>query len=66
MAYTELIEEAKDLSDSNMIEVIDFIKFLKAKQGHQVQDRQSNTLKGKLKYMAEDFDETPECFREYM
>ena len=66
MAYAELIEEAKDLNDSNMIEVIDFIRFLKTKQDHQTHNRQSNTLKGKLKYMADDFDETPDCFKEYM
>lgn len=66
MAYTDLIEEAKDLNDSNIIEVIDFIRFLKTKQDHQTHNRQSNTLKRKLKYMADDFNETPECFKEYM
>ncbi|WP_031548203.1 DUF2281 domain-containing protein [Oribacterium sp. FC2011] len=66
MVYAELIEEAKDLSESNMSEVIDFIKFLKSRQEQPVHERKSNTLKGKLKYMADDFDETPNCFKEYM
>ena len=28
--------------------------------------RESNLLNGALKYMADDFDETPDCFKEYM
>lgn len=62
MVYAELIEEAKDLSESNMSEVVDFIKFLKSRQEQPANERKSNTLKGRLKYMADDFDETPDCF----
>jgi hypothetical protein len=32
MAYAEIIEEAKTLSDNSASEVLDFIKFLKAKE----------------------------------
>ncbi|SEG45783.1 Protein of unknown function [Butyrivibrio sp. Su6] len=65
MAYAELIEEAKKLSEDNIPEVIDFIRFLNSKQDNK-KERQSNLLSGKLKYMADDFDETPDCFKEYM
>lgn len=62
--YADLIEEAKDLSEDNMLEAIDFIKFLKSKQNQTVHERKSNTLKGKLKYMADDFDETPDYYKQ--
>ena len=66
MAYAELIEEAKGLDESNISEVIDFIKFLKAKNSTQKSAIVFDELKGGLKYMADDFDETPDCFKEYM
>ena len=66
MAYSEIIEEAKTLSDSNMAEVLDFIKFLKNKQTSSVKHRTPGLLKGKLKFIADDFDETLDCFKEYM
>ena len=65
MAYSELIEAAKDLSENDIAEVVDFVNFLKLKSNRSnrvVLD----SLKGKLKYMADDFDETPDCFKEYM
>ena len=65
MTYTDLIEEAKKLSEDNIAEVIDFIKFLNSKQPEK-KERKSNLLAGKLKYMADDFDETSDCFKEYM
>ena len=66
MAYAELIEEARGLSESSVYEVIDFIKFLKAKEAKPTKERKSNLLAGGLKYMADDFDETPDCFKEYV
>ena len=68
MAYSELIEEAKTLTDRNMVEVIDFIRFLKAKQNGIIkyQRRCPDLLKGRLKFMADDFDETPDCFGGYI
>ena len=65
-AYAELIEEAKGLSDHSLYEIIDFIKFLKAKEMNQGSQIQFDAFKGHLLFMAEDFDETPDCFKEYM
>ncbi len=67
MAYAELInEEIKYLSDDNAAEVLDFVKFLRKKQEEKKNGLKLDLLKGGLKYMAEDFDETPDCFEEYM
>ena len=66
MAYAEIIEEAKGLSENRAAEVLDFIKFLKSCDGGRTTERKSNLLAGGLIFMADDFDETPECFREYM
>ncbi len=63
MAYAEIIKEAKGLSEVNLYEVLDFIMFLKAKEKKRGTERKSNLLKGKLKYIADDFDETPDCFK---
>ena len=66
MAYAEIIEEAKGLSEYRAAEVLDFIKFLKANDGERKLERKSNLLAGGLVFMADDFDKTPECFEEYM
>ena len=67
MAYAELInEEIKYLSDDNAAEVLDFVKFIRKKQEEKKNELKLDLLKGGLKYMAEDFDETPDCFEEYM
>ena len=67
MAYAELVEEAKGLSESSVSEVIDFIKFLKAKEEPKnISGIKFDLLKGGLKYMADDFDAPLDCFREYM
>ena len=67
MAYVELInEEIKYLSDNDAAEVLDFAKFLRGKHEEKKIGLKLDLLKGGLKYMAEDFDETPDCFEEYM
>ena len=66
MAYAEIIEEAKTLSDNSASEVLDFIKFLKAKEKKTKKERKSNLLAGGLLFMADNFDETPDIFREYI
>ncbi len=66
MAYAEIIEEAKDLSENSAAVVLDFIKFLKSKESHINTERKSNLLAGGLVFMSDDFDETPDCFKEYM
>ena len=54
------------LSDNSASEVLDFIKFLKAKEEKKKTEMKSNLLAGGLIYIADDFDETPDCFKEYM
>jgi hypothetical protein len=66
MAYAELIEAAKGLSENDIAEVVDFVNFLKQKNNKNNNRVVLDSLKGKLKYMADDFDETPDCFKEYM
>ena len=68
MAFdTEVKEAFETLTLEQQIEVVDFIMYLKTKKKEQ---------KGKIKYpfdvfsgdsffIAEDFDETPDCFKEY-
>ncbi len=66
MAYTELMEAAKDLSESDIAEVVTFVYFIKFKNNNTGSNVEFDELKGGLKYMADDFDETPDCFKEYM
>lgn len=76
MAYELLEKELKDLPESNIADVIEYIQFLKfkllkdenntdsaiAKRKHP--ERKLGILQGKF-VMADDFDETPDCFKEY-
>ncbi len=66
MAYAELLEEVKGLNERDMAEVVDFVRFLKTKYNSKTKYRESNMLKGKLNYMAEDFDDSIDEFKEYM
>lgn len=76
MAYDRLVQEAKDLPEDMLEQVIDFMRFLKytskkEQAKHSVSNsmtfhRSVNPLAGELIAIAEDFDETPECFREYI
>lgn len=76
MAYETLIEEARDLPEDTLLEVLDFIVFLKHK--NQRNNKQENTIVGrkhrvrslgrmkdKIK-MLDGFDEIPAGFEEYM
>ena len=49
-----------------MAEVVDFVRFLKTKYNSKTKYRESNMLKGKLNYMAENFDDSIDEFKEYM
>ena len=67
MGVDILIKEADGLSEDKIAEVVSFIKFLKAKDNPGVttekkQFRTPGGLKGDC-IMAEDFDDTPECFK---
>ena len=76
MAYDTLVKEAKDLSEDMMEQVIEFMRFLKYtsrndKAKHFISDdiafqRSVNPLADEFIAIAEDFDETPECFKEYI
>ncbi len=77
MSYELLEKELKDLPEARIADVIEYIKFLKFKLLQEqnkancaVTDRKHpirklGILQGKF-FMADDFDETPDCFKEYM
>lgn len=76
MAYDTLLKEAKDLPEDMIEQVIDFMRFLKytskkEQTKHSISNditfrRSVNPLADEFISIAEDFDETPECFREYL
>ena len=71
MLYDDILEESKGLSEQKQGEVLDFIMYLKSKGTPVTQDknkpkRKLGGLEGKLNYIADDFDETPDCFKEYV
>ena len=77
MAYELLEKELRDLPESNIVDVIEYIQFLKfkllreeyntgctiAERKHP--ERKLGILRGRF-IMSDDFDETPDCFKEYM
>lgn len=76
MAYDTLVREAKDLSEDMIEQAIEFIRFLKyASEKKQTKHSTSNSitfqrsvnpLADEFIAIADDFDETPECFKEYV
>ncbi len=79
MSYEMLEKELKDLPEASLDEVIEYIKFLKYKllnADNSLSDLSSATEKKHPKrklgvlqgtfIMSDDFDETPDCFKEYM
>lgn len=76
MAYDTLVREAKDLPEDMIEQVIEFMRFLKyASKKEQTKHsknsgitfhRSVNPLADEFIAIAEDFDETPECFKEYV
>ncbi|MDE7283092.1 MAG: DUF2281 domain-containing protein [Lachnospiraceae bacterium] len=75
MAYDTLVKEAKDLPEDMIEQIIEFMRFLKSSKNTQAKlsisnsmtfHRSVNPLEGELIAIAEDFDETPECFKEYI
>lgn len=71
MAFDSTLKKTfDDLPKEEQNEVIDFMMFLsnKTKQGDKSEKNQKfpfDGLAGGLKYISEDFDETPEGFEEY-
>ena len=76
MAYDTLIKEAKDLPEDLIEQAIEFIRFLKYTSEKRLAKhstcnsvafhRAVNPLADEFISIADDFDETPECFKEYM
>lgn len=76
MAYDILLKEAKDLPEDMIEQAIAFIRFLKyasmqKQMEHTANDtvmfqRSVNPLASEFVSIADDFDETPECFKEYV
>lgn len=76
MAYDTLVREAKDLPEDMIEQVIDFMRFLKytskkEQAKHSISNdstfcRTVNPLADEFISISEDFDETPECFKEYI
>ncbi len=76
MAYDTLVREAKDLPEDMIEQVIEFMRFLKyaskkEQTKHPINNgitfhRSVNPLADEFISMADDFDETPECFKEYL
>lgn len=77
MAYELLEKELKELPEASIADVIEYVQFLKFKLSEKKEA--SGVLNGKRKHserkigilqgkfaMADDFDETPDCFKEYM
>ena len=56
------------LTDNQQAEVVDFIIFLseKSKTVEDKKDFPFDVFAGDMVYMADDFDETPDCFKEYI
>lgn len=76
MAYDTLVREARDLPEDMIEQVIDFMRFLKYASKKELTKpsvnndvafrRSVNPLADEFISIAEDFDETPECFKEYI
>lgn len=74
MTYDLLEKELKDLPEASIADVIEYVQFLKFKLKNEKETvaapiterihskRKLGVLKGKF-VMAEDFDETPDCFK---
>ena len=74
MPYDMLVREAEDLTEEQIMQVISFLRFLKFEAQSRKETagippkkhkRTPGGMPGKL-WMADDFDETPDCFAEYM
>lgn len=72
MAYDILLKEAKDLPEDMIEQAIEFVRFLKyASMQKQMEhtttfQRSVNPLADEFVSIADDFDKTPECFKEYV
>ncbi len=77
MAHELLEKELEDLPATSIADVIEYVQFLKYKLSEKKDadnafvgkrkhsERKIGILQGKF-VMSDDFDETPDCFEEYM
>lgn len=71
MAMPEtIVQRWNEMTGEEQAQAVDFIDYLLMKRKYGQQSRkthfQFDALAGGLEYIADDFDETPEEFREYM
>lgn len=66
MALAELVEVTKRLSDEEINVLVDLAKLIETKKTREDNKVVFDLLKGGLIYMADDFDETPACFKGYI
>ncbi len=69
MSTEALLKEVEGLSEDTIKEVFDFVLFLKsknAKMDSQMHRRNLGLWATEPFYMSDDFDETPDCFKEYI
>ena len=68
MSYAVLEKKIESLSAAQQQSVFDYVDFLLSKhkqpKTHR-QKRQAGGLTGEF-WMSDDFDETPDCFKDYM
>ena len=73
----QLDQRVAGLSDESVRLIIELIDSLRLQEASAVSGKAPvkaekvsplilGALEGKLRYMADDFDETPECFKEYV
>ena len=71
MPLDVMVKEATGLQDKYVDMVVSYIRFLqhqaKMEEAAQFSDnRQLGIMAGRFHSIAEDFDETPDCFKEYV
>ena len=69
MTFEAVAKQAFDtLSFTQQAEVVDFIMYLSTKQKTEKTNSAFpfDIFAGDMTYIADDFDETPECFEEYV
>lgn len=71
MAIPEtVVQRWNELTHAEQEQTVEFIDFLLLRRRHEQEPRkthfQFDALAGGLEYISDDFDETPEEFKEYM
>lgn len=71
MAVDILINEVQGLPEDVIQKVVEYVHFLKFELNNHTtvinaKKRTLGRLEGKMTYITDDFDDTPECFKEYM